>query len=105
MGHDTGSLAGLEPKTVRDYDDVANAGLENAIPVAKIMTLLSESSEAVSMIVERKTQKTRPGRGPYPEMVARLRTDRSRTRTAGQRHTQKGQEADFPWPSCRCFVL
>ena len=56
-----------------DYDDVANAGLENAIPVAKIMTLLSESSEAVSIIVERKTQKTRPGRGPYPEMVARLR--------------------------------
>ena len=69
-----------------DYEDAANTGLENAIPVAKMMPLLSESldraisktecpdSEAPSMSlhVEVKTQKTRLGRGPYPEMVVLL---------------------------------
>ena len=69
-----------------DYDDAANTGLENAIPVAKITTWLSESldkavskteypdSEAPSMglHVEVKTQKIRRGRGPYPEMVVQL---------------------------------
>ena len=61
-----------------DYDDVVNTGLENAIPVAKVMTLLSESmddkanSETMRLLVEKKTQKTRLGRGPYPEMVDRL---------------------------------
>ena len=69
-----------------DYDDVANAGLENAIPVAKILTLLSESLDravsktefpvskapSMSLLIEKKTQKTRRGRGPYPEMVVQL---------------------------------
>ena len=64
-------------------------GLENPIPVAKMMALFSESldraisetecpdSEAPSMslLIEQKTQKTqktRRGRGPYPEMVVLL---------------------------------
>ena len=69
-----------------DYDDAANMGLENLIPVAKMMTLLSESldwaisktgcpdSKAPSMglHVEVKTQKTKRGRGPYPEIVVQL---------------------------------
>ena len=69
-----------------DYDDAANMGLENPIPIAKMMALCSESldraisktecpdSEAPSMslLIERKTQKTRRGRGPYPEMVVQL---------------------------------
>ena len=69
-----------------DYDDAANLGLENPIPVAKMMALFSESldraisktecpdSEAPSMslLIERKAQKTRRGRGPYPEMVVQL---------------------------------
>ena len=73
-------------KRSADYDDAANTGLENAIPVAKIITWLSESldkavsktecpdSEAPSMslLIEKKTQKTRRGRGPYPEMVVQL---------------------------------
>ena len=68
------------------YDDAANTGLENPIPVAKMMALFSESldratsktecpdSEAPSMslLIEKKTQKTRRGRGPYPEMVVLL---------------------------------
>ena len=69
-----------------DYDDASNTGLGNPIPVANMVTLLSESldraisetefpeSEApsVSLHVEVKTQKTRLGRGPYPEMVVHL---------------------------------
>ena len=69
-----------------DYDDAANMGLENLIPVAKMMTLLSESLDravsktefpvskapSMSLLIEKKTQKTRRGRGPYPEMVIQL---------------------------------
>ena len=69
-----------------DYDDGANTGLENPIPVGKMITWLSESldwaiskaelsdSEApsINLHVEVKTQKTRLGRGPYPEMIVRL---------------------------------
>ena len=73
-------------KRSADYDDVANMGLENPIPVAKMLALFSESldraisktecpdSEAPSMslLIEKKTQKTRRERGPYPEMVVLL---------------------------------
>ena len=69
-----------------DYDDVANTGLENPIPVAKMLALLSESPDRVisetefpdsavasmGLHVEVKTQKTRLGRGPYPEIVVLL---------------------------------
>ena len=101
-------------KRSADYDDAANMGLENLIPVAKMMALFSELDRAISetecpdseapsmsLFIEQKTQKTRRGRGPYPKMVVSTRTvrsRRSRTRTAGRRHTQKGKAADLPGP-------
>ena len=68
------------------YDDAANTSLENPIPVAKMMALFSESLDrtisktecpdsetpSMSLLIEKKTQKTRRGRGPYPEMVVLL---------------------------------
>ena len=59
-----------------EYEDTANMGLENPIPIAKMMTLLSESPEheapSMRLHVSVTTQKTRVGTRPYPELVVRL---------------------------------